>query len=156
MEDLSNLKYLERCIFENLRLCPVIPGFVRRLDEPLQLTESLTLPAGSAVVVAPWAVHRNPEIWPDFETFDPDRFLPENCKKRHPSAYIPFSGGSRNCVGWKMAIMTLKIMTFWILRNFVVETTDKWEDLQFQFNTTLTTKNSINLILKKRTDLKIS
>ncbi|KAJ8949165.1 hypothetical protein NQ314_008287, partial [Rhamnusium bicolor] len=57
------------------------------------------LPKGSSAYFSPIHVHRNPKYWPDPLKFDPDRFLPEEIAKRHPCTFIPFSYGSRNCIG---------------------------------------------------------
>lgn len=66
------------------------------------------MPKGTSALIAPWAIHMNKDIYPDPEKFDPDRFLPENSANRHPFAYIPFSAGSRNCIG-KLSYFFVKV-----------------------------------------------
>ncbi|CAL8085355.1 unnamed protein product [Orchesella dallaii] len=101
-EALKELKYLERCIQEALRIHP-ITIILRRLEAPLKIDVS--------VIVAPYALHHLPEYYPNPEKFDPDRFLLENIRRRHPYAYLPFSAGPRNSIGMKLAMIELKVIT---------------------------------------------
>jgi len=62
-------------------------------------TGQYTIPAGVTIYVQMYCLHRNPDCYPNPEEFNPDNFLPERARERHPYAYIPFSAGPRNCIG---------------------------------------------------------
>ncbi|KAF5283093.1 hypothetical protein FQA39_LY17434 [Lamprigera yunnana] len=98
--DLNKFEFLEQVLKETMRIFPVGPFLVRSITKDIQL-EKCVLPAGSSVMLGIISLHRNEEIWPSPLKFDPDRFLPENVAKRHSYAWLPFSGGPRNCVGLK-------------------------------------------------------
>ncbi|CAL8148598.1 unnamed protein product [Orchesella dallaii] len=152
-EALGILKYVERCILETMRLLPVAFGFMRNLKTSLNIEyegKQVEVPAGACVLIVPWVIHRNPEHYPDPERFEPDRFLPEECAKRHPYAYLPFSAGPRNCIGLKFGMNEMKTVAAYVLRNFVLSTSDKLEDIVLLPNITLTPERDYNFYLKKR------
>lgn len=101
LNELSELKYMERCIKESLRLYPSVPSISRLLEEDVTTTQGYILPKEACINIHIYDIHRNLSYWSDPEKFDPDRFLPENCVNRHPFAYVPFSAGPRNCIGEK-------------------------------------------------------
>ncbi|KAI8438629.1 hypothetical protein MSG28_011061 [Choristoneura fumiferana] len=97
MEDLANLRYLECCIKESLRIYPPVHFISRRLSEDVTLS-NYHVPAGVECHISIFDLHHREDLFPNPSVFDPDRFLPENCVGRHPYAYIPFSAGPRNCI----------------------------------------------------------
>ncbi|XP_016841222.1 cytochrome P450 4C1 [Nasonia vitripennis] len=141
---LHKLHYLERCIKESIRLYPSAPCIGRILTEDIQLKNYL-LPAGTEVLCMLRAAHLDPNFWPEPNKFDPDRFLPENVKDRHPFAYSPFSQGPRNCIGQKLAFLQIKILASGILSNFYLEPVDRTVDVKFRMNANLHTTKPLHV-----------
>ncbi|XP_024890989.1 cytochrome P450 4C1-like [Temnothorax curvispinosus] len=131
MKLLQDLPYLDRCIKEALRLYPSVFLISRYPAEDVKL-QSYLVPAGTFVSLNIYAVHRDPNFWPNPEIFDPDRFLPEKIRNRHPYSYLPFSAGPRNCIGQRFAMLELKAMIAPLVHNFYLEPIDYLKNLRMQ------------------------
>ncbi|XP_046632812.1 cytochrome P450 4c3-like [Daphnia pulicaria] len=149
-QDLTELKYLECCIKETMRLYPSIPFMLRRLPEDVEIGGYI-LPKGVTIGMMVHGMHHNPKVYPDPEAFKPERFLPENRVGRHPYAFIPFSAGPRNCIGQKFAMLELKVVSANLLRRFQFSVRDPAEPMiDCLLQTTLKPKKNVNLVVSKR------
>jgi cytochrome P450 len=61
--------------------------------------ENYSIPPMTTVVIFPYILHRNENIYSKPEDFIPERFLDEENKSKFLFGYIPFSAGARNCIG---------------------------------------------------------
>ncbi|KAJ7356118.1 hypothetical protein OS493_026497 [Desmophyllum pertusum] len=116
-DDLLQLKYVTLVIKESMRLYPPFPMFSRSLDKSYEIAGKL-VPQGTWIMINAYALHHNPHVWKDPETFDPLRFTVESKEERSPYAYIPFSAGPRNCIGMNFAMAEMKVAVAMILRRF--------------------------------------
>ncbi len=109
--------YLDAVVAETLRLRPVISLVGRRLKEPVQIGE-WNLPAGISVVPSIYLVHRRPDIYPNPESFEPERFLDDS-----PGTYtwIPFGGGIRRCLGAAFAQFEMGVVLSELVRQWGIE-----------------------------------
>lgn len=74
-EDATNLQYLDQVINETLRIYPPVVLFMTRVCAHDYKTNGFTIPAGMKVEIPIYSIHHDPELWPDPERFDPDRYV---------------------------------------------------------------------------------
>ncbi|MEV4007691.1 cytochrome P450 [Actinomadura sp. NPDC049753] len=115
--DLRRLTYLDMVLRETMRLYPPGPYGAREATEDVVLGE-YTVPAGTTVFYPFWAVHTNPDYWPDPQRFDPGRFAPEASAGRPRLAYIPFGIGPRSCEGAALATVEAQLVLAVLLKRF--------------------------------------
>nr|AAR26517.1 antennal cytochrome P450 CYP4 [Mamestra brassicae] len=150
-QDTLEMKYLERCLMETLRMFPPVPIIARHLKQDITLPScGKQVPAGTTVVVATYKLHRRPDVYPNPTEFDPDNFLPEKSANRHYYAFVPFSAGPRSCVGRKYAMLKLKIILSTILRSFRVHSDLKESDFKLQADIILKRAEGFKVRLEPR------
>ncbi|XP_037357258.1 cytochrome P450 4A6-like [Talpa occidentalis] len=113
---LDQMPYTTMCIKEALRIYPPVPGISRELSKPVTFPDGRSLPEGIFVALSIYGLHHNPNVWPNPEVFDPSRFAPGAA--RHSHAFLPFSGGSRNCIGKQFAMNEMKVAVALTLLRF--------------------------------------
>uniref|UniRef100_A0A6G1SM40 Cytochrome P450 3A56 n=1 Tax=Aceria tosichella TaxID=561515 RepID=A0A6G1SM40_9ACAR len=99
-------KYLMQVINEVMRLYPTVIRFTTRLATENVTIDDLTLPKGVKVAYNAWLMFRDPELWPEPEKFDPERF--REGVQIHPCAFAPFGLSERKCLGYSLAQLELK------------------------------------------------
>lgn len=93
-------------------------------------TKGYKIKKGMEVYFPLYAIHHNPEIYPEPEVFNPDRFLPENKDKIAPCTFLSFGGGSRQCIGVRFVYEIFKIFMLNVLKEFRIEKRDdtRWKE----------------------------
>ncbi|XP_075165469.1 putative cytochrome P450 6a14 [Haematobia irritans] len=127
-EGMNAMEYLEQVIAETLRLYPVLSILLRiaNNDYPVPNT-SKVIEKGTMTVIPVHAIHHDPQYYENPEEFKPSRFTHSVCEKRHPSSYLPFGDGPRNCIGLRFGKMQTKVGLITLLRSYRFECCSKTE-----------------------------
>ncbi|HET9875096.1 MAG TPA: cytochrome P450, partial [Mycobacterium sp.] len=104
---------------------------------------------GTTVLIPIHHIHHDPRWWPDPETFDPGRFFPAD-KDRPRSAYLPFGGGRRICIGQSFALMEMVLMAAIMSQRFTFDLTPGYP-VELEATMTLRPKRGVHVIGSRRT-----
>jgi cytochrome P450 len=116
-DQLGRLSYLDMVFKEALRMYPPIHVGNRRTAEDMSIA-GYAVPAGTRVMYSIYLSHRDKDLWPDPERFNPERFERGHDDKRPPLTYVPFGGGPRNCIGASFAQVEAKVVLSRIMQKF--------------------------------------
>ncbi|OAG45114.1 hypothetical protein AYO21_00462 [Fonsecaea monophora] len=106
-ETVEQLPLLNNVLEETLRLRGPIPVNLPRIS-PGKVIGNTYVPAGTRVCNLAYTTHRNEGIFPDAESFVPDRW--SNATPEMKLAFRPFSTGPRNCIGLHLARLQLLLV----------------------------------------------
>ena len=141
LEHLNQLHYVNNVINESLRLSTPAWTIGREIIEDDEI-DGYPLKKGHSIMVSPYLIHRNPELWPDPEKFDPDRF---NQDPVHKYAYFPFGGGPKLCIGMGLALMEMQIILYHVLKSGFDIEPNVTEKMEYHTSLTLRPKSDIRM-----------
>jgi len=121
LEQLGQMPYLEQVLLEIERMHPPVAGGFRGVVKPFEFN-GFYVPAGWLALYSIKMTHYLPDVYPNPQNFDPDRFSLERQEhKKRPMSLVGFGGGSRICIGFAFAKLEMKIVAAYLLRNYCWE-----------------------------------
>jgi cytochrome P450 len=122
MQHIKQLTYTRQVLDEVMRLYPPVWTMSREATGPdsipLDDGSKLDFPAGAAVMMCQYAVHRRETYWPNPEAFEPWRFDAKAAAARPKYAWFPFGGGPRMCLGFRFAQVESVMALAMILQRY--------------------------------------
>ncbi|CAN7938238.1 unnamed protein product, partial [Ixodes hexagonus] len=126
MAVIDKLPYLHGVISEGLRMFPPASRLERETTEDYVLGNTgIKVPKGCVVAVPVWAIHHDPQYFPDPYSFRPERFSEENINSIPPYVYLPFGAGPRNCIGMRLGLRAVKMVLMHSVHNAEFVRTEK-------------------------------
>ena len=119
-DDIGDLTYTEAVLKEAMRLYPPVYTIFREPQVDVRIG-GYRIPAGSAIMLSQWAVHRSERYWDSPLEFDPDRWLDERADDRPRFAYFPFGGGSRFCIGKQLSMLEARLILGTVAQQYRLE-----------------------------------
>ncbi len=146
--DFMDLTYTQAVLQEAMRLYPPLVVTARQALADDHLAGN-PLPAGAQLMIHFYGLHHHPDFWEKPDRFDPERFMPENSQVQHRFAYLPFSGGPRQCIGNHFALMEGTLALAMITQQFELSLPEGSQLIPTMIGT-LRPKGGIHMNLRRR------
>ncbi|GBP91578.1 Probable cytochrome P450 6a14 [Eumeta japonica] len=122
----NEMEYINMILDETMRKYPPMRALFRRCTREYKVPNTdLTIEKGTMVFLPVQAYQMDPEIFPEPEKFDPERFSKENKAKLHPCQWMPFGEGPRMCLGLRQGYIQSKMALVKILPKYELRINEK-------------------------------
>jgi hypothetical protein len=134
-------------ILETQRSRTVIDAIGRHVYAPVYELGEWSIPQDHTIIVSILRLHNDPELFPNPQRFDPQRFV----GTKPPSfAWIPYGGGTRRCVGAVFANVEMDVVLRTVLRHFTIEATDAPDERIHARGVAYTPKDGGKIVVRRR------
>ncbi|KAJ9587320.1 hypothetical protein L9F63_019147 [Diploptera punctata] len=115
LPDRTAMPYTEAVILESIRLIssPIVPH-VANQDSSIA---GYGVEKDTLIFLNNYELNMSPKLWNDPESFSPERFLVDG-RIVKPEHFLPFGGGRRSCMGYKMVQLLTFITLATLLQNY--------------------------------------
>ncbi|EPS25624.1 hypothetical protein PDE_00558 [Penicillium oxalicum 114-2] len=122
LKDYETMPYLTSIMLEGLRVSFGVATRLQRSspDQPM-MYQDWVIPPGVPVGMTSLLLHNNPDIFPNPEKFDPERWMNPTERHRLEKYLLAFSKGSRQCIGITLAKAEILLVIATIFRQFDME-----------------------------------
>ncbi|KAJ0759579.1 putative N-methylcoclaurine 3'-monooxygenase [Helianthus annuus] len=152
---LSKLTYLQACIKETFRLHPPVPLLLPHKAVETCKVMNYTIPKNAKIHVNLWAMGRDPKVWDNPLSFNPERFMNSKVDfKGQDFELLPFGSGRRACPGMPSGIKSVESVLACLIREFDWDLPNGDDpsklDLNERFGLALKREKPLMLIFKQR------
>ena len=109
MDLLDNMPFTRAVVKETLRYRPPVIMVPYIAKKAFPLTDSYTAPAGSMVIPTTYPALHDPEVYPEPETFNPERWISGTAEQAGKN-WLVFGTGPHYCIGQNYAVLNLMAM----------------------------------------------
>ncbi|XP_077483786.1 cytochrome P450 3A24-like isoform X2 [Amblyomma americanum] len=151
-DEVNKLEYLHCVVSESLRMYPPVPRLERAPCQDYVFGDTgIKVNKDDIVTVPVYALHHDPQYFPDPLTFNPERFNEQNMASIQPYTYLPFGAGPRNCIATHFALHTVKLCVLHTIRNVLLVRTEQTKvPLEFRNGYGMLTAKGIEVGVRKR------
>ncbi|KAK3315594.1 putative cytochrome P450 [Apodospora peruviana] len=128
----NKMPYLDAVVTETNRIHPTVHATLRVINRETRLASAsdvgkrdVILKPGMMVFISYLHLHTSEKFWgPDARQFVPERFLEPGRYNKEKMPLMSFGYGPRNCVGYKFAIMAVKVYLITLLKTYKIDLKD--------------------------------